>query len=83
MNMFWKTILTAVLGAASLVGARYSANWIADHTYRANRASQSERVQQLQRAAIERAARQAFVPMHVTAPRAHRLRPNRFPNHNR
>jgi hypothetical protein len=37
MNPFWKTILTTLLGAVSLLGARYSANWIANHTYRANR----------------------------------------------
>ena len=34
MNPFWKTILGTLLGAVSLVGAKYSANWIADHTYR-------------------------------------------------
>lgn len=37
MNPFWKTILTTVIGAASVVGASYTANWIANHTYRANR----------------------------------------------
>jgi hypothetical protein len=35
MNPFWKTILGTVLGATSMVGASYSANWIANHTYRA------------------------------------------------
>jgi len=35
MNPFWKTILGTLLGAVSLVGAKYSANWIANHTYRA------------------------------------------------
>ena len=40
MNPFWKTIVATLLGAASMVGARYSANWIANHTYRANRGQQ-------------------------------------------
>ena len=54
MNPFWKTILTAVLGAASLVGARYTANWVADHTYRANPAPP----------AVAQVARPVYVPAH-------------------
>jgi hypothetical protein len=37
MDPFWKSILNTVIGAASVVGASYTANWIANHTYRANR----------------------------------------------
>jgi len=40
-NPFWNNILVAVLGAVSFVGAKISANWIADHTYRANRTQPS------------------------------------------
>jgi hypothetical protein len=39
MNPFWKTILGTLLGAVSLVGAKYSADWIANHTYRAKPAA--------------------------------------------
>jgi hypothetical protein len=62
MNPFWKTILTTLLGAASLVGARYSANWIANHTYRANRTQQ---------------VTQMMPPVHWSAPR-HVTVPNYF-----
>jgi hypothetical protein len=54
MNPFWKTILTTLLGAASLVGASYSANWIANHTYRADRTQP---------------AAQTIRPVHWPAPR--------------
>jgi len=54
MDPFWKTIFGTVLGAVSLVGASYSANWIANHTYRANHAEQ---------------AAQMMRPVHWPAPR--------------
>ncbi len=41
MNPFWKTILTTALGGASLIGAHYSADWVANHTYRSHRAPQA------------------------------------------
>ena len=37
MNVFWKTILTAVVTIAAIVSARYSAQWLANHTFRADR----------------------------------------------
>jgi hypothetical protein len=60
MNPFWKTILTTVLGAASVVGARYSADWVANHTYRADRPAQ----------AVAQTVRPVYVPTHtrVTVP---------------
>lgn len=38
MDPFWKAIFGTLLSAASLVGASMSANWVANHTYRAHRA---------------------------------------------
>jgi hypothetical protein len=73
MNPFWKTILTTVLGAASLVGARYSANWIADHTYRANRSRPT--VAQVIQPTYARSYQRVTVPnyfRHSSAPRPYR-----------
>jgi hypothetical protein len=52
MNPFWKTILTTLLGIVSFVGAKISANWIAEHSYRAESAP----------SAITQMARPAYVP---------------------
>lgn len=66
MNPFWKTITGAVLGMASLVAAHYSADWIANNTYRA-RHTEAAPVQTMRYA--ERRALHVVQPRHF-APRS-------------
>jgi hypothetical protein len=57
MNPFWKTILGTVLGAVSIIGAHYSADWLANHTYRAKPAAPM----------VAQMPRPSYVPAHRTA----------------
>jgi len=61
-NPFWNTILMTVLGAVSFVGAKITANWIAEHTWRAER-SQPGIVQMVQ-PNYQRDFRRVTVPKH-------------------
>ncbi len=60
MNPFWKAIVGTLLGGVSLIAAHYSADWVANNTYRAHRAPQ----------ALAAAPRPTYAPAvrHVTVP---------------
>lgn len=65
MDPFWKTIFGTLLGALSMVGASYSANWIANHTYRVNSAPRM----------LAEVPRPVYAPVHrVTVPNYYRRR---------
>ncbi len=65
MDPFWKTIFGTVFGAASMVAATYSANWIANHTYRTKPAAPM----------LAEMPKPVYAPVrHATAPRYYRHR---------
>ena len=88
MNPFWKTLLAGFVGIALLFGGSYAKAWIANHTYRADRMTQAERVR-LQNEAVDRAIQRSYA-QHRTAPQTSYTPPRPFykpprdyPNYNK
>jgi hypothetical protein len=79
MNPFWKTIVTTLLGAASIFGAKYSANWIANNTYRTKPAQQM--VAEVPRPVYAPAVRHVNVPNHILRSRPLRPPHLNYPRH--